>query len=187
MTKSDTRSDELRDQLTAASKGRPTEQSRASSSKSREADATENMEREDLNYYAPPSQIKLPESDPHWVYRWITEYVNGVYTPQRLNRARAEGYQFVRVDDLPEGFYVDEDHKGDGLARYGGLVLARLPRQKAEARRRYYQARSQESLRGANQLQGIAGKDTVEENRGTRTLDGRAAGEALRSMTQSAS
>jgi hypothetical protein len=128
--------------------------------------------------------LTLPPNNEDWVYRWVSEYVNGSYMTQRLNAAKRDGYEFVHIDALPEGFIVDEDMKGDGLARVGGLIMARMPRRKALLRKAYYEKRSADMLNGANQLQGIAGKDAIEENRGTRSLDGRAAGEALRSMTR---
>ena len=138
-----------------------------------------------MDHWAPPSQMETPPNDENFVYRWIAEFVNGQRMNNRLSAARKQGYEFVRIDELPEGVYVDEDEKGDGLARTGGLILARMPRHFAEQRKAYYARRSSEMLRGANQLQGIAGGDAFEEDRGTRSLDGRAAGEALRNLAQS--
>lgn len=177
--------DEFRAELeAAAARTRPTESKRTSGAKSRATDETAMRERDDLDTWAPPSMLTLPHNDDYWVYRWVTEYVNGAYMAQRLSAAKRDGYEFVRIDELPEGFIVDEDMKGDGIARVGGLVMARMPRRKAQLRKAYYERKSAEMLNGANQLQGIAGKDSFEENRGTRSLDGRAAGEALRQMAQ---
>lgn len=167
------------------SRDRPTDQSRSSASLSREADESSRFEHPDLDHWAPPSQLSLPPNDHQFVYRWVSEYVNGQYMSNRLNAARREGYSFVKMDELPEGFIVDEDTKGDGLARVGGLLMAKLPRRFAEQRKAYYSRRSAEMLAGADQLQGVAGANAVRENRGTRSLDGRAAGEALRSMARS--
>lgn len=189
--------DPMRAELEAAAKKAPkaaaqqpdpasrvSEQERAGAHQGRGMDETERFERAPMDAWAPPSTLQLPPNDPQYVYRWIAEYVNGSLVPNRLNRARQQGYEFVRVDQLPPDFYVDEDVKGDGLARNGGLIMARLPRKFADQRRRYYDRQSQTALNGANQLQGIAGKNTVEEDRGTRTLDGRVAGDALRQLAQ---
>lgn len=168
----------------SATRDRPSEADRSSASLARSTDDTENFERPELDFWAPNNTLRLPENDHQWVYRWITEYVNGTRVPQRLNKARQQGWQFVRVADLPEGFYVDEDVAGDGLARMGGLVMAKLPRRFAEQRKAHYARQSAQMLAGANQLQGVAGRDTVEENRGTRSLDGPAAGDALRQLAR---
>lgn len=167
-----------------AARDRNDVQARAGANRSRETDATSYWERQNMKNWAPSSQLELPENDQHFVYRWVSEYVNGSLMTNRLTKAKREGWEFVRVDELPEGFIVDEDTKGDGLARVGGLIMARLPRQFADQRRRYYAKRSAEALNGANTLQGIAGSNMVEEDRGTRSLDGSAAGDALRSMAQ---
>jgi hypothetical protein len=172
------------DEQPEASRDRPTEADRSSATLARAADETSAFERQDLDFWAPNNTLRLPDNDPQWVYRWITEYVNGARVPQRMNKARQQGWQFVRMSELPEGFYVDEDVAGDGLARMGGLVMAKLPRRFAEQRKAHYAKRSQEMLAGANQLQGVAGRDTVEENRGTRSLDGPAAGNALRQFAR---
>ena len=152
--------------------------------RSRETDDTSYWERANMQSWAPSSQLELPPNDEQYVFRWVAEYVNGNLMTNRLTKAKREGWQFVLIDDLPEGFVVDEDIKGDGIARVGGLIMARLPRKFAEQRRAHYARRSAEALDGANQLQGIAGKNAVKEDRGTRSLDGPAAGNALRDMAQ---
>jgi len=159
-------------------------QTRAGSKRSREADDTSYWERMNMQSWSPSSQLELPPNDEQYVYRWVAEFVNGSMMTNRLTKAKREGWQFVLIDDLPEGFVVDEDIKGDGIARVGGLIMARLPRKFAEQRKRHYARRSAEALDGANQLQGIAGKNMVKEDRGTRSLDGSAAGNALRDMAQ---
>lgn len=181
--------DEFRKDLEAAAakpapRERTTEQDRAGALRSREADDTSYWDRAGKDQWSPGSQLQLPDNDPEYVYRWIAEYVNGSLMSNRLTKARREDWLFVRIDELPEGFIVDEDTKGDGLARVGGLVMAKLPRKFAVARRKYYARRSAEALDGANELQGVAGRNAVKEDRGTRTLDGPAAGDALRSMAR---
>jgi hypothetical protein len=159
-------------------------QDRSGALRARETDDTSYWERANMQNWAPSSQLELPPNDAQYVYRWISEYVNGSMMTTRLTKAKREGWQFVQIDDLPEGFIVDEDTKGDGLARVGGLIMARLPRRFAEQRKAHYARRSAEALDGANQLQGVAGKNAVKEDRGTRSLDGPAAGNALRTMAQ---
>lgn len=188
MTDSRETSDDLRASLEAAAaspRARPTEQTRSSGAKSRVHDETQQvLEREPLDHWSPPTAMSLPPSDSSFVYRWITEYVNGAAVTKRVQDAIREGYRPVHIADLPEGFIVDEDTKGDGIARMGGLIMMKLPRKFAEQRRAYYERRTAESLSGADELQGIAGRDYTREDRGTRSLDGQAAGNALRNMAR---
>lgn len=175
------------DELKAAAAKAATPRARSQEGRGRAADETDRLERPDFDHWAPPEMLTTPPPDGTYVYRWIAEYVNGQFAANSLSSARRERYEFVRVDDLPEDFIVDEDTKGDGLARVGGLILARLPVKFAEQRKAYYAKRSAEGLHAADERFGlVAGRDGVREDRGTRSLEGRAAGDALRSMARGA-
>ena len=156
---------------------------RTRSADSRAVDATSARERPPMDRWSPANVLETPPATGEYRYRWVAEYVNGSHIPRNVQMALREGYERVRIDALPEEFLVDED-RGDGFARTGGLILMRLPEAFAQQRQQHYLGRSKDSVRGANELQGLAGRDAVEEDRGTRTLDGREAGQALASMSQ---
>ena len=160
------------------------ERERTAAGKSRAQDDTRTYERPKMDAWSPASALDMPESHGDYRFRWIAEYVNGVHTPRNVQSAIREGYERVRTSELPEDFIVDEDVKGDGYARTGGLILMRLPETFAKQRQDYYLSRSKDALAGANTLQGIAGKNAVYEDRGTRTLSGADAGAALKSMSR---
>jgi hypothetical protein len=160
------------------------ERERTAATKSRAADDTRTLERPKMDAWSPASALEMPTGGGDYRFRWIAEYVNGVHTPRNVQTAIREGYERVRITELPDDFIVDEDVKGDGYARTGGLILMRLPETFALQRERYYSGRSKEALEGANVLQGIAGKNAVYEDRGTRTLSGADAGAALKSMSR---
>jgi hypothetical protein len=102
-------------------------------------------------------------------------------------REEREGWQRVNISEVPETFLmaVDENTKNDQFCRTGGLILMRLPRKFAEQRQNYYKSRRQERAFAADVLQGVAGADAVQEDRGSRNLDGAEAGRALRDMSRS--
>lgn len=162
-----------------ASQAAPRE--RDNDSRSRVLDETSRMERQSMEYYAPPSQLEVPQDD-EYHYRWVAEYVNGSHMPRLVQNRIREGYERVHKEALPEDFLVDEDTFGDGWARQSGLILMRWPKAKQAARTRYYQRMSQERLQAADELQGVAGRDAVREDRGTRALTGVEAGRALANM-----
>lgn len=159
------------------------DKSRSSAAKGRASDETRTMERPSVDQWAPSNVLELPPNTDEYRYRWIAEYVNGQHVPRNVQSAIREGYQRVHISELSEGFIVDEDVKGDGFARTGGLILMKLPEEFAKQREAYYLKRSVDGLRGANVLQGVAGRDAVSEDRGTRTLSGAEAGAALRNMS----
>lgn len=136
-----------------------------------------------MDRWSPANVLETPSHTGEYRFRWIAEYVNGTHVPRNVQMALREGYERVRISELPEDFLVDED-RGDGYARTGGLILMRLPEAFARQRQEHYLKKSKAAVAGANELQGIAGRDAVEEDRGTRTLDGAAAGQALARMSQ---
>jgi hypothetical protein len=136
-----------------------------------------------MDRWSPANVLETPPNTNEYRYRWVAEYVNGAHIPRNVQMALREGYVRVGISELPEDFLVDED-KGDGAARTGGLMLMRLPEAFAQQREQHYLKKSQSAVNGANELQGVAGNNSVTEDRGTRTLDGAAAGQALASMSQ---
>lgn len=111
--------------------------------RSRVMDDTKRLERQSMDYYAPPNQLRTPD-DPEYHFRWIAEHVNGQHMPRNVQMRLQEGYIRVRMDELPEDFMVDEDVKGDGYARTGGLILMRLPVSRKLQRDAYYARKSKE-------------------------------------------
>lgn len=162
----------------------PREREMSQEGRSRAHDDTAHMERLPMDFYAPPGQLEVPKSQQYY-YRWIAESVNGMATPTNVQKRIREGFERVKMQDLPEDFIVDEDHRGDGFARNSGLILMRIPHQKKAAIDRYYLKKSAERLAGADELQGIAKRDYVREDRGSRTLSGRDAQDVLSAMSQS--
>lgn len=152
--------------------------------RSRVMDDTKRLERQSMDYYAPPNQLRTPD-DPEYHFRWIAEHVNGQHMPRNVQMRLQEGYIRVRMDELPEDFMVDEDVKGDGYARTGGLILMRLPVSRKLQRDAYYARKSKERANSVDELQGIAGRNAVRKDRGSRSLTGAEAGRALANMSQS--
>lgn len=162
----------------------PREREAHITTRSRVMDDTARFERQSMDFYAPPNQLRVP-TDPEYHYRWIAEHVNGQQMPRNVQMRLQEGYIRVRMDELPEDFMVDEDLKGDGYARTSGLILMRLPVARKAARDAYYTKKSRERASSVDELQGVAGKNAVREDRGSRSLTGAEAGRALANMSQS--
>jgi hypothetical protein len=163
----------------------PADNDRTRAADSRARDDSRAMQRPEITQWSPAHAIECPK-DPRFEYRWIAEYVNGAHIARNVHMKEREGYVRVRVSELPDDFLLyDEDTRGDGYTRYGGLILMRLPIELYWQRQAYYLGRSAERLKTANQLQGVAGRDAVEEDRGTRTLTGEESARALRSMAKS--
>lgn len=139
-----------------------------------------------MDNWSPPNMLEVPPDDGEFTYRWVREYVNGVQDSRNVQMRLREGYVRVNTADLPDElmFVVDEDVKGDGVARTGGLILMKFPLRLQQQRRDHYRQRASQASRAADALQGVAGRDYVHEDRGTRGLEGKDAGRMLQQLSQ---
>lgn len=124
-----------------------------------------------MDMWSPPRLLEIPH-DPNYRFRWVAEMVNGEQTSNNVQYAIRMGFERVKREDLPEGFIVDYDERGDGYARSSGLILMRMPEERAKQVEAYYQRRSAEALADVNARHGIA-KDHVISEDGSRRLTGR--------------
>lgn len=162
------------------------ESSRSSNMKSRAGDQTDTMDRPFMDNWSPPSMLETPPDTPEYTFRWVREYVNGAPDNRNVQMRLREGYVRVNIADLPDEllFIVDEDERGDGFARTGGLILMKLPQKFAEQRRAYYRRRAIDAALSADVLQGVAGRDFVSEDRGSRGVEGPDAGRLMQQFSQ---
>lgn len=160
-------------------------QGRAETQKSRAADDTASMERPPMDRWSPATVLETPPDKGGYHYRWIREEVNGTPDRRRVAQALREGYVRVNVAELDDYFSAmcDPDTP-DGIARFGGLILMKIPQEFVDQRRAYYRQRSNEQRYAVDQLQGVAGNNMVVEDRGSRALEGAAGGQAMREMSQ---
>lgn len=125
------------------------------------------------NFYAPPSQLDFsPElteafETAGFKLKWIRMRTGDNAMDTKSIRKRLspqEGYTFVRPSEVEAEELVAlgdvEQYSGSDIITNGDLVLMKVTREKAEARRRYYQDRTQEQSRAIeerirrNQLDG---------------------------------
>ena len=92
--------------------------------------------------YVPPSSLPDPTPEPGWKYRYIATHVNGRPNPNYSLRMR-EGWVPVKAADHPE-LMLGEDANGN--VEHGGLILCKMPEEKAQARNDYYQKQSEQNV-----------------------------------------
>lgn len=156
-------------------------QTRGNTGRARANDDRSEDERQSIRRWSPAQQLAVPHST-QVDFCWVAEHVNGFPVPQRAQRFHSEGWDFVSRSSLPDDFLLFDQNDQSDRVRYGGFILMQLHKTEKARRDAYIAERRRRQLAGANQLQGIAGRDAVEEDRGTRSYDGEEAARALQSF-----
>jgi hypothetical protein len=100
--------------------------------------------------WAPPSRLDTPPAPEGYKHRWIRAEVNGFEDKQHVYGRIREGYELVRIEEVPEQYhdmlpYIEEG-KNKGVIAVGGLLLAKIPLETVEERNAYYRRRSREQM-----------------------------------------
>ena len=92
--------------------------------------------------WRPPSRLDTPPPPEGFGYRWIRAEVNGFIDKQNVYSSLREGYELVRLEELPEEYRdmlpTIEEGKHAGVVSVGGLLLAKIPKETAEERNAYF-------------------------------------------------
>ena len=114
----------------------------------REAETRESTARR--KHWAPPSRLDAPEAPPGYKHRWIRAETAGQEDRINVTSKLREGYELVRAEEYPEFDSVVSDGKNQGVISVGDLLLARIPEETADERREYYQSRTHDQMRAAD-------------------------------------
>lgn len=95
--------------------------------------------------YTPSSALPDPTPEPGWTYRWVSTALLGDEKVMMTNVSRKmrDGWVPVKAEDHPELMLVGNAKTGN--VEIGGLMLCKMPIEKARARDEYFedQARNQ--------------------------------------------
>ena len=88
--------------------------------------------------YKPPSSLDAPPAPDGFRHRWIRAESMGFNDTKNIHGRLRSGYELVRADEYDaESYPVVMDGKYAGVIGVGGLLLARIPEELAQARMDY--------------------------------------------------
>lgn len=94
--------------------------------------------------YKPPSSLDAPPAPDGFRHRWIRAESVGFQDSKNIFGRLREGYELVRADEYKDSDYpVVTDGKYAGVIGVGGLLLARIPEELANARSSYQKTLSE--------------------------------------------
>ena len=104
--------------------------------------------------WAPPSRLDAPPAPEGFEHRWIRAEVNGYEDKKNVYSKLREGYELVRIDEVPEEYQhllpTVEDGKHAGVVSVGGLLLARIPKQTLKERADYFRQKARDQLQAVD-------------------------------------
>jgi hypothetical protein len=93
--------------------------------------------------YKPASSLPDPTPDPDFDFHWVAIQINGQDNATNLSQKRRDGWEPVKAVDHPE---LEIGGNKDGNVEIGGLLLCKKPREMSEARREYFEKKSQNQM-----------------------------------------
>jgi len=103
--------------------------------------------------WQPAATLPVPEKSDGFVYRWLRKSYLGQEDPVNMSRHMREGWEPVDPKEHPElALFADPKQRGQTqIIEVGGLVLARLPVERNEARKRYYEQLTAQQMKSVDQ------------------------------------
>ena len=94
--------------------------------------------------WTPPSSLDAPPAPQGFKHRWIRTESVGFMDTGNVSKKLREGWEFVRAEEIKNelgdhDYPVIQQGQYQGLIGVGGLVLARIPEEVVEQRKKYFQ------------------------------------------------
>ena len=95
--------------------------------------------------WTPPSSLDAPPAPDGFRHRWIRTETMGFDDTKNMSGKIRSGWELVRADEYPGTDYPSvKEGKYAGVIGVGGLVLARIPEEVANAREDYFRRQTKD-------------------------------------------
>jgi hypothetical protein len=112
--------------------------------------------KERVKTWTPPSSLDAPPAPKGFKHRWIRTESIGFMDTGNVSKKLREGWEFVRAEEVKSqigdhDFPVVREGQYQGLIGVGGLVLARIPEEIVEQRRKYFENITSDQVKSVDQ------------------------------------
>jgi len=94
--------------------------------------------------YTPSSTLPDPTPEPGYTYRWVSTHVLGQSNPTNVSAKLRDGWVPVKAVDHEELMLVGNEKTGN--VEIGGLMLCKMPTERAQAITDYYNNAAQANM-----------------------------------------
>lgn len=94
--------------------------------------------------YVPSSALPDPTPEPGYKFRWVATHILGQIEPTNVSRKMRDGWEPVKAVDHPELMLVGNEKTGN--VEIGGLMLCKMPAERADAIGEYYSNQAQAQM-----------------------------------------
>jgi hypothetical protein len=105
---------------------------------------TNSREKSARYVYTPSSTLPDPTPEPGYTFRYIATHVLGQADPTNVSRKMRDGYEPVKAADHPEMMVAGNEKTGN--IEIGGLMLCKIPTERANAMSDYYNGQAQNQM-----------------------------------------
>ena len=96
-----------------------------------------------------PNALDAPPAPDGFRHRWIRAESLGFDDTKNIAGKLRSGYELVRAEEYEaQGFPIGGEGKYKGVIGVGGLLLARIPEEIADARSKFYSDKAKERVEG---------------------------------------
>lgn len=104
-----------------------------------------------LENWTPPEALPNPTPREGWVFRWVRVGMTGESDMRNYSMRRREGWEPCHQKDHPEMTHlIDHDRRQGDEIHVGGLVLCRMPVEKALKRQQYYEQMAGQQMKAVD-------------------------------------
>jgi hypothetical protein len=93
--------------------------------------------------YVPASTLPEPTPEPGYTFHWVATAILGQANPTNVSQKFRDGYIPVKAEDHPE-LMIQGDTNGN--VEIGGLMLCKIPTERAQGRKQYYERQAQSQM-----------------------------------------